>query len=158
SLRSADREGILCDALSQESVCQTLLSLIAKDEKLQSRYGIIQATSSQLLPELMNDEGTKIPARRSSAEQSNTSILFGDKLIMKCFRKQEFGPNPDTEIGRFFTEQTSFRQIAPFGGSIEYSSDEQQPATLAMLQGLVANEGDGWQWTLEELERYFESC
>jgi maltose alpha-D-glucosyltransferase/alpha-amylase len=77
---------------------------------------------------------------------------------MKCFRKQEFGPNPDTEIGRFLTEQTTFRQIAPFGGSIEYWRDDQQPATLAMLQGLVANAGDGWQWTLEELGRYFESC
>src|SRR5581483_10479341 len=78
--------------------------------------------------------------------------------ILKCFRKQEFGQNPDTEIARFLTEHTTFRQIAPFGGSIEYVREDQQPATLAMLQGLVANEGDGWQWTLEELERYFESC
>ena len=157
-IRTTDREGVLCDALSQQSVCRALLSIIAKNEKLQGRYGTIQGVSTRMLPELMSDEDSNLSARRSSAEQSNTSILFDDKLIMKCFRKQEFGPNPDTEIGRFLTEQTTFRQIAPFGGSIEYSRDDQQPATLAMLQGLVANEGDGWQWTLEELERYFESC
>jgi maltose alpha-D-glucosyltransferase/alpha-amylase len=157
-VRAPGREGILCDALSRQSVCNALLSLIAKDGKLQGRFGIIQGAPSRMLPELMSDEDDNLPARRSSAEQSNTSILFDDKLILKCFRKQEFGQNPDTEIARFLTEHTTFRQIAPFGGSIEYVREDQQPATLAMLQGLVANEGDGWEWTLEELERYFESC
>ncbi len=157
-VRAPGREGILCDALSRQSVCHALLSLIAEDGKLQGRYGIIQGASSPMLPELMSEDSDNMSARRSSAEQSNTSILFADKLILKCFRKQEFGQNPDTEIARFLTEHTTFRQIAPFGGSIEYVREDQQPATLAMLQGLVANEGDGWQWTLEELERYFESC
>jgi maltose alpha-D-glucosyltransferase/alpha-amylase len=158
AIRSANREGLLCDALLRESSCRALLSLIAQEEKLASRRGTIRGISSRRLPELIAREGDAMPARRSSAEQSNTSILFGDRLIMKCFRKQDFGPNPDTEIARFLTETTDFTQIAPFGGSIEYLVDDRQPATIAMLQGLVANEGDGWQWTLEELERYFESC
>jgi len=157
AIRSANREGLLCDALVRESSCRTLLSLISQEETLASRHGTIRGISSRRLPELMDEKGV-MPARRSAAEQSNTSILFGDRLIMKCFRKQDFGPNPDTEIARFLTEQTDFIQIAPFGGSIEYFVDDREPATLAMLQGLVANEGDGWQWTLEELERYFESC
>ena len=76
--------------------------------------------------------------RRGSAEQSNTSILFGDKLIMKLFRRQQAGPNPDTEIGRYLTEPTHFTHIAPFGGSIEYTRKGQEPSTLAMLQGLVS--------------------
>ena len=94
---------------------------------------------------------------RGSAEQSNTSILFGDKLIMKLFRRQQPGPNPDTEIGRYLTESTHFTHIAPFGGAIEYTRKGQEPSTVAMLQGLVSNEGDGWQWTLEELDRYYEA-
>jgi len=157
SVRTTNREGVLCDALICESTCQKLLSLISKGDSLPSKHGKIRGLSTRLLPDLVSDGKGDMPARRSSAEQSNTSILFGDRLIMKCFRKQQFGPNPDTEIARFLTEETSFTRIAPFGGSIEYSSDDQQPATLAMLQGLVANQGDGWQWTLEELERYFES-
>ena len=76
---------------------------------------------------------------------------------MKLFRRQQVGPNPDTEIGRYITESTHFTHIAPFGGFIQYTRKGQEPSTLAMLQGLVKNEGDGWQWTLEELDRYFEA-
>lgn len=47
--------------------------------------------------------------------------------------------------------------MAAFGGSIEYSPEEGEGATLAMLQAAVPNEGDGWEWTLEELDRYYES-
>ena len=93
-----------------------------------------------------------VAPRRGSAEQSNTSIIFGDKLIMKLFRRQQPGPNPDTEIGRFITESTHFTHIAPFAGSIEYLREGQEPSTLAMLQGLVrmrATAGSGrWKsWT-----------
>ncbi len=76
---------------------------------------------------------------------------------MKLFRRQQVGPNPDTEIGSYLTEQTHFAHIAPFGGSIQYTRKGQEPSTLAMLQGLVTNEGDGWSWTLEELDRYYEA-
>jgi maltose alpha-D-glucosyltransferase / alpha-amylase len=76
---------------------------------------------------------------------------------MKLFRRQQAGPNPDTEIGRYLTETTHFTHIAPFGGSIQYTREGQEPSTVAMLQGLVTNEGDGWQWTLEELDRYYEA-
>jgi maltose alpha-D-glucosyltransferase/alpha-amylase len=103
------------------------------------------------------DEGPP-PARISSAEQSNSSILFGGRMIMKCFRRHEPGPNPDTEISRFLTERTGFRAIAPFGGAIEYARSGEEPSTLAMLQGFVANDGDGWKWTLDKLEAYYKYC
>jgi len=59
-------------------------------------------------------------------------------------------------MGRFLSERTQFRRVPPFAGVIEYHRDGSQPYTLAMLQGFVPNEGDGWQWTMEELDRYYE--
>ena len=100
-----------------------------------------------------------LPARVSSAEQSNTSILYDGKLILKLFRRLLSGENPDPEIGRFLTEVAHFPRIAPFLGEIKATlSEATQPTTLAMLQGLVENQGDGWQSTLEELTRYYEDC
>ena len=96
--------------------------------------------------------------RRGSAEQSNTSLLYDDRLILKLFRRQQPGPNPDCEIGRYLTEEAHFDGIPPFAGAIEYVPADGEPATLAMLQGLVANQGDGWTLTLEELSRYYENC
>ena len=98
-----------------------------------------------------------LPARLSSAEQSNTSILYGKTMILKLFRRLQPGLNPDVEIGRFLTEVAHFPRIAPFLGEINLSSGESEPTSIAMLQELVANEGDGWQWTLDELARFYEA-
>ena len=98
-----------------------------------------------------------LPSRSGTAEQSNSSILYGQKLILKLFRRLQPGENPDTEIGRFLTEVAHFPRIAPFLGDIRgQSTPEAEPTTLAMLQGLIENEGDGWQFTLDELARYYE--
>jgi len=94
-----------------------------------------------------------LPARTGSAEQSNTSILYDQKLILKLFRRIQPGENPDAEIGRFLTEVAHFPRIAPFLGEVVGN----KTTTLAILQALVENEGDGWQWTLDELSRFYES-
>jgi len=78
-------------------------------------------------------------------------------LILKLFRRQQPGPNPDYEIGRYLTE-AHFDGVPPLAGAIEYVPEQGEAATLAVLQGLVANEGDGWKLALEELDRYFENC
>ena len=103
-----------------------------------------------------------LTARTGSAEQSNTSVLYDQKLILKLFRRLQPGENPDTEIGRFLTEVAHFPRIAPFLGEIRGSrggSDSRpgEQTTLAMLQGFVENEGDGWAFTLDELARFYES-
>jgi maltose alpha-D-glucosyltransferase / alpha-amylase len=157
-LTSPQEMGVLHDGLFHEDSLLALLALIAKDGSITMQHGVARGLPSSLLGAL-GGNATELRPRRSSAEQSNSSIFFGDKLIMKVFRRQQPGINPDVEIGRYLTEHTSFRNIAPFGGSIEYLANEPSQAPtyiFAMLQGLVANEGDGWQWTLNELDRYYE--
>jgi maltose alpha-D-glucosyltransferase/alpha-amylase len=153
---SAEAYGVLHEAIFNDTASAALLATIATRGEIPSREGDLVGVPSTILPQLQGEAGPPPAPRRGSAEQSNTSILFGDKLIMKLFRRQQPGPNPDTEIGRYLTEQTHFTHIAPFGGAIEYTREGQETSTLAMLQGLVSNEGDGWQWTLEELDRYYE--
>ena len=58
---------------------------------------------------------------RSSAEQSNTSIIYGGRLILKLFRRLEEGPNPDFEIGRYLTEEAAFDRVPRLAGGIEYA-------------------------------------
>jgi maltose alpha-D-glucosyltransferase/alpha-amylase len=96
-----------------------------------------------------------LSSRVSSAEQSNTSIIYGDKLILKFFRRLQPGENPDLEIGRFLTEVAHFSRVAPFLGEISVIPTVGEKTTVAMLQGLVPSKGDGWQWFLEQLASYF---
>ncbi len=97
-----------------------------------------------------------LPSRVGSAEQSNTSIIYGDALILKLFRRMQPGENPDVEIGKFLTEVAHFDRIAPFLGEISVAWRSGDKTTAAMLQGLVANEGDGWTWFLHQLPHFFE--
>lgn len=98
---------------------------------------------------------TALTTRVNSAEQSNTNIVYGRHMLLKLFRRLQPGLNPDVELGRFLTETARFPAIAPFLGEIGLSDEAGETTTLAMLQGLVANEGDGWEWTLRELAQLF---
>jgi len=115
--------------------------------------GILKAKPS--LAFAFESGGRRLPARLGSAEQSNTSILYGQRLILKLFRRLQSGENPDVEICRFLTEVAHFQQIAPFLGEITISPSGGEETTVAMLQGLVASEADGWEWFLDRLSRFF---
>ena len=158
SIVSDRASGLLHDAVFDDKTCLQLLSLIEDGSELHARNGRIRGVRGKAFEYVLGSADRPLPVRRSSAEQSNTSILYGDRFILKLFRRQQPGLNPDAEIGRYLTENTSFNRIPPFAGSIEYEPiADSEPATLAMLQGLVANEGDGWTSTVEELGRYFEA-
>jgi maltose alpha-D-glucosyltransferase/alpha-amylase len=99
----------------------------------------------------------RLSSRVGSAEQSNTSIVYGDRLILKIIRRLQAGENPDVEIGRFLTEIAHFKHIPPFYGEVSISSDALEKTTVALLQGLVANDGDGWQWFIDQLSSWLEN-
>jgi len=91
-----------------------------------------------------------VPARRLDGEQSNTSVVFGDVLILKHFRRLAVGVNPDVEITGFLTERTAFRHTPRLAGSLEYR-DADGGWALAMAQELVTDARDGWRWLLGRL-------
>ncbi|HEY1768362.1 MAG TPA: maltose alpha-D-glucosyltransferase [Terracidiphilus sp.] len=95
--------------------------------------------------------GRRLPSHMGSAEQSNTSILYGNEYILKVFRRLQPGENPDVEIGRFLTEVSHFSRIAPFLGEISMTPVNGEKTTVAMLQGLVPNTGDGWDWFVHQI-------
>jgi maltose alpha-D-glucosyltransferase / alpha-amylase len=156
------RNGIalLHDATAREDIRQSLLRLIEDAATLTTTSGVLTGSHSTAFAEARG--AGPLPARVGSAEQSNTSILYDGKLIMKLFRRLQPGENPDTEIGRFLTETAHFPRIAPFlgelRGELQTSEASSETTTFAMLQGLIENEGDGWQWTLDELGHFYESC
>ena len=89
-------------------------------------------------------------ARPVGAEQSNSSVVFGDELILKVFRRVEPGINPDLEISRFLTEK-GFDRIPGLAGYYEIEG-RNLDATLGMLQHFVVGARDGWELALTELE------
>ena len=102
-------------------------------------------------------EADDLTPSRIVGEQSNSSVVFDSRLVMKVFRRAQEGVNPDLEIGRYLTETADFHHTAPTVGAIEYQVGRKEPRTLAVVNGYVANEGDAWKYTLDALSLYYES-
>ncbi len=151
-LQQTGFEGVLLDGLALEGIRDLFLSAIETGVSQQTRRGgLIKGLTSTIFA-AVRGEGV-LQSRRGSAEQSNSSLLYGDRLILKLFRRLQPGENPDAEIGRFLTDVAHFKHIAPFAGEILYTPQNGEETTVGLLQGLVANEGDGWTWTLRQIEQ-----
>jgi trehalose synthase-fused probable maltokinase len=87
--------------------------------------------------------------RSIGAEQSNTSIVFDDALVLKAFRRVEAGDNPELEMLRFLSDK-GFPNIAPLGGWYQYEG-ELMDATFGVVQRFIADASDGWDLALDEL-------
>jgi trehalose synthase-fused probable maltokinase len=97
----------------------------------------------------MGLDGELGAARPVDSEQSNTSVVFDDALILKLFRRLEAGVNPELELLRFLGER-DFPNVPVLGGWYEYSGGP-LTATLGLLQEFVADGVDGWQLALDEI-------
>ncbi len=148
-------EGILYDALVDQRFCNTLLDMIKSRRRLRGSGGEVLATPTRALQAILKANGSSFDASPVKAEQSNSSVIYGDSLILKVFRKTEPGVNPDLEIGRFLTEK-GFPHTPPVAGMLEYQKNRNESMTLAILQGFVPNEGDAWTYTLDASGAYFE--
>jgi maltose alpha-D-glucosyltransferase/alpha-amylase len=125
-----------------------------EQRQLPMRRGELRAASAGLTPELAAADALA-PISRTAPDQSNTSVMFGRRLIMKLFRRVEAGPNPDVEIGTYLGER-GFTRVPALRGTISYAAPGADEGSVAMLQDFVPNQGNGWQVTIEHLRRYFE--
>jgi maltose alpha-D-glucosyltransferase/alpha-amylase len=147
--------GVLFDALARDQTCVELEQLIAEQADHGGGRGRLHGTAGRALKEII-PPAQHWPVKRLGGEQSNSSVVYGDQLILKLFRRQVNGPHPDCEVTRYLTEIAGFSGVPGFAGSLEYWSGDDPGATVALLQRLVPNQGDGWAWFLEELGRYYE--
>ncbi len=149
------REGVAYNALVDEPVRNALLRAVATEETLAGRMGMLRAAQTSAFAQLLPLAEASPESFVSRAEQSNTSIVYRDRFILKLFRKLEAGVNPDIEIGRFLTER-GFRNTPAVYGSLEYrKSGDPTPHAAGILQQFVANRGDAWKYTLDSLSEYF---
>jgi maltose alpha-D-glucosyltransferase/alpha-amylase len=89
-------------------------------------------------------------------EQSNSSLAFGDRFIMKIFRRLDEGVSPELEVGRFLTTRTSFQHMPAVVGAMEYRRANREPLTVGVVHAFVPNEGDAWRYTVDAVDRFFE--
>ncbi len=90
-----------------------------------------------------------------NAEQSNTSIVFNDKYILKFFRRVYTDQNPDYEISKFLTNKGYFTNTPGYSGSITLRFSNKNIMTLALMQELIPNQGDAWEYFVNNIEKSY---
>ncbi|CAN5471354.1 hypothetical protein BH11MYX1_BH11MYX1_02620 [soil metagenome] len=146
--------GVLYDALANDAFNAAMLAMI-------NGNGFGRGTSGDLkgdaLPALrMIPAETPLVPRMTSADQTNSGVVYGEHLMLKLFRVMEQGPSAELEIGRqLATAAPAYRGAARLAGALEYH-EPGGASTMATLFEFVPNHGDAWQLTLDALDRYFD--
>jgi maltose alpha-D-glucosyltransferase / alpha-amylase len=147
----------LVDALANQDFLASILDSILNGESIQGESGELRTTPEPVLGDQEIRPANSLSPRLLKGEQSNTSIIYGDRLILKFFRRIEGGVNPDEEIGHFLTAVAHFANVPPLCGSLKYHSSDGRVATVGILQGYVPNRGDAWRFIVESLVELFAS-
>jgi maltose alpha-D-glucosyltransferase/alpha-amylase len=156
---AAAESGVLYDAMYDPAFGRLLLDAVANRRGFRGASGEVVASAAAANGSLLRG-AAQLDPEPGRAEQSNSSLLYGDRLILKLFRKVEPGTNPDLEVSRYLAAQR-FPHTPPLAGWLELrprrgGKPSAEPLTLALLQAYVPNEGDAWSYSLDAFGRYLE--
>ena len=151
--RESGELGLLFDVLEEPSHADCMLELIAGRRRNKGPRGELIGSAAPALAELRGDPAAPLTAVAAKSGHSNSSIIFGDRLILKMFRRIDRGVNPELEMARVLSGEPHAPQLA---GALEYVVNRQTSATLGVLSGYVPNTITAWQFTTDVLGRYFD--
>lgn len=96
-------------------------------------------------------------SRFMGIEQSNTSIVYNEKYVLKFFRRIYSNKNPDYEMSRFLSEKKEFKNTPSYLGSINILDSDQRNTTIGLMQEMIENQGDAWDYMLKEFHKVFSN-
>jgi maltose alpha-D-glucosyltransferase / alpha-amylase len=96
-------------------------------------------------------ESADLAERALGADQSNTSVVLGERLILKAFRRLEAGLAPELELVAYLTEEAGFGAVPALAGFVEVVSARDGAATVAILQEYVPDAADAYETVAEAL-------
>jgi maltose alpha-D-glucosyltransferase/alpha-amylase len=145
-----DQKGFIIDAINLEAFRKLVFERIATAEPIDKTK--VQYHKSHLFENMVYES-----SRFMGLEQSNTSLVYNEKYVLKFFRRIFADKNPDYEMSRFLSEKKGFKNTPSYLGSINLVDSENTNITIALMQEMIPNEGDAWEYMLKELHKVFSN-
>src|SRR5690606_10302103 len=145
--------GPIYDAVLNERFPLALIEAMRGNVELAASDGVIRFSGSDELQEIELPPDAAV--RRIGVEQSNSSVIVGDKSVLKLYRRVIEGPHPELEMSRVLS-RAGYTNTPPFLGAIEHVAADGRTTALGILHGFLFNQGDGWAYTLDYLDRMLE--
>jgi maltose alpha-D-glucosyltransferase/alpha-amylase len=146
--------GVLHDGLAGPEFSRALLDSIMAGHSSKGSLGELEGAQVAAIPPSQPDAMGSMPVV-GNMEQSNSSVIFGERIMLKLFRRLHVGTNPDLEINRYLTLK-EFPHIPRLAGSLEYLAENGDRFSVAVVTGYVRDTKDGWTVTLDALGRYYD--
>jgi maltose alpha-D-glucosyltransferase/alpha-amylase len=144
------KEGFIIDAINLEAfrklVFERINSAIPNDRTR------VQYHKSVLFSNIAYQS-----SRFMGLEQSNTSIVYNEKYVLKFFRRIYSDKNPDYEMSRFLSEKKEFKNTPSYLGSLNIIDSDQRNITIGLMQEMIENQGDAWEFMLKEFHKVFSN-
>jgi maltose alpha-D-glucosyltransferase/alpha-amylase len=152
---SGARSGVLFEGMTDSAVALRFMNVLRRGGTISLRSGTVRIGFGEGGNPFSHDEGplrVQIPL----VEQSNTSVLVGDKYLLKLFRRLALGENPDIEVGRTLGQRANDARVPALLAWAEYLGEGSSPASIAMLQQQIPSRGSSWQHALDEVRAFCE--
>ena len=152
--RRGPQSGFLYDALGIDAFAAALV----EDVRLGRSWttlggGSFVATATPTF--VASDRIERPRVRRMDVEQSNTSVVVDERIVLKGYRRVHVGPQPELEVARFL-DIVGYANTPQLYGFLEYRDSAGESTAVAILQKFVESQGDGWATTIAYLERFFD--
>jgi maltose alpha-D-glucosyltransferase / alpha-amylase len=148
-VRRGPRVGALTDGAYNEAFAHLLIGAMKAARSVKTPGGELRFSSTAALRAL----GELGIPRLVGAEQSNVSLICGDAVMLKIYRRLRRGIQPDLEVRRFLTDNAGFENTPACLGAVEYVPEDGEAMALAAAFSFIRNQGDGWSVITEALSR-----
>jgi len=151
-VRRGRQVGLITDAFVFEPFIRAVLRACQERHRLPCGNGLgeLRFECTEQLAKLGLTEES--PVRYLSAEQSNSSVVVADRVVLKLIRRVNPGIHPELEMSAYLTA-AGFTNISPLLGWVSRVDEHATPHLLMIAQGYLSNQGDAWAWTQNTLER-----
>jgi maltose alpha-D-glucosyltransferase/alpha-amylase len=145
------RKGAIVDGLQDDDTCERMLAVVARADEIKTTRGSVHGilTSAPL------ERAPQPKWVRGTGDQSNSVVFVDDRYVVKLFRRIEPTENPEFEIGRYLAAH-GFTRAPALLGALGYNRVGLATGTLAVVQTAVKHQGSGWDYTIDDLRRYYE--
>ncbi|MEW6255390.1 MAG: maltose alpha-D-glucosyltransferase [Pseudomonadota bacterium] len=150
-VRQGRRVGYLTDALTQDRLPHAVIRGMRSGATLNLPDGgqlVFSATPG--LADL--DIPVEAPILRSGVDEAISAIDIEEYATFKVIRRAQAGAHPMSDMARHLTEQ-GFARTPPLLGEVRRVTPDGAVAVLAFLVGYVRNQGDAWNWIIDQLRR-----
>jgi maltokinase len=136
-------DGQLRDALEDPGVARAVLDAAREARQVPVGQAVVRAETIGRGAEVLASLPREPSVRSLGVEQSNTSVVVGDRVLLKVLRKLEVGLSPEVEMGRFLATH-GYRSTPQLLAALTLEGPS--ASELALLYAFVPNQGDGWAY------------